>query len=299
MIVSARVRSLTAVLVAVPMLCAAQAAKPAASTPRTGGVAPTAASQVSFSHLRVRTKDVDAAKKFWVAALGGTSRTVGTTEAVMLPGVLVLLDKQNASGGSKGSIVDHVTLEVKDLKALMTTLKQQKVTLATRAEINTIYVVTDDMAFMPDRATSAAVAMTDDVKVELVENKQLTTAVAFKSFHFAPPVMADVKDWYVKAFGAKLGNRGFGFESLDLGGRASALMFTLANEKVAPTSGRALDRIGFEVRGAALLAKKIERLGGAITRPYGKSPDTGVVSVIVTDPWGTSIELTEGLKLSS
>lgn len=273
-------------------------ARPAA--PATAPVArpAAAANPVVFAHVHLTVKDIAATKKLWVDGLNGTAVMVGTTDAVKFPGLLVLLHKGEPKGGTKGSTVSIIALEVKDLSATVKALKAAKVKMVTREETNNIYTVADDIATIPDQQTVSAAAQTpDEVSVRLIENKQAAAPIAFRHIHFAPPTVSEAIDWYARAFGAKVGNRGFGFESLDLGKQASALMFTLAPDKVAGTDGRSLSRIGFEVRGAALLAKKIQGMGGTIVKPFGKSADLGAASVVVSDPWGTLIELTEGLKL--
>jgi catechol 2,3-dioxygenase-like lactoylglutathione lyase family enzyme len=55
-----------------------------------------------------------------------------------------------------------------------------------------------------------------------------------------------------------------------------------------------LDHIAFEVRNLAAFCKRLEAMGVTLDVPYTKGP-AGVASARLTDPWGTSIELTEGL----
>jgi hypothetical protein len=64
---------------------------------------------------------------------------------------------------------------------------------------------------------------------------------------------------------------------------------------VSGTRGRALDHIGFEVENLAAFVKRLAAHG--IKVDVGSHPESPVEvsSVILTDPWGTSIELTEGL----
>jgi predicted enzyme related to lactoylglutathione lyase len=251
-----------------------------------------------FTHIHLTVKDVAATKKLLVEGLSGAAATAGSVDAVKFPGLLVLLHKGDPKGGSKGSTVSQIGLEVKDLTKVVEGLRASKAKMVTREETNMVYTVLADIATIPDRQTTSAVVQTPDgVSIRLVENKKATAPVSFGYIHFAPVNLGDALDWYSKAFGAKTGDRGFGFQSLDLGKQPSALMFTLAPDKVDGTEGRSLGRIGFEVRGAALLAQKIQRLGGKIVTPAGKSAATGVTTVVVSDPWGTLIELTEGLKL--
>ena len=56
-----------------------------------------------------------------------------------------------------------------------------------------------------------------------------------------------------------------------------------------------LDHIGFEVTGLEAFCKKLTSMGTKFDSPYAKSAD-GIATARLTDPWGTSIELTEGLR---
>jgi extradiol dioxygenase family protein len=56
-----------------------------------------------------------------------------------------------------------------------------------------------------------------------------------------------------------------------------------------------LDHIGFEVRNLAAFCKKLEANGVKFDIPYAKQ-SSGIASAFLTDPWGTYIELTEGLS---
>ena len=59
-----------------------------------------------------------------------------------------------------------------------------------------------------------------------------------------------------------------------------------------------LDHIGFEVKDLQAFCRKLEAAGVKFDEPYSKAP-SGFARAMLTDPWGTSIELTEGLKESS
>ena len=63
----------------------------------------------------------------------------------------------------------------------------------------------------------------------------------------------------------------------------------------APTRGRMLDHIGFEVTGLETFCRQLETRGVKLDKPYTKGSD-GIATAALTDPWGTSIELTEGLN---
>jgi hypothetical protein len=61
----------------------------------------------------------------------------------------------------------------------------------------------------------------------------------------------------------------------------------------APTKGRVLDHIGFDVKDPQAFIKKIEAEGIKLDEPYRKNETTGVAITYVTDPWGTRIELVQ------
>jgi extradiol dioxygenase family protein len=56
-----------------------------------------------------------------------------------------------------------------------------------------------------------------------------------------------------------------------------------------------LDHIGFEVQDLEAFTKKLEAAGVKFDVSYRKIPALGLSLAFLTDPWGTYIELTEGL----
>jgi hypothetical protein len=73
------------------------------------------------------------------------------------------------------------------------------------------------------------------------------------------------------------------------------LKYGKSAKAVGPTNGRALDRIGFEVKNLEAFCAKLQEAGLKLDQPYSKTRHAGYASAQLTDPWGTSIELTEGL----
>ena len=56
-----------------------------------------------------------------------------------------------------------------------------------------------------------------------------------------------------------------------------------------------MDHIGFEVRNLEAFCAKLEAAGVKLDVPYRKVASLGIGLAFLTDPWGTYIELTEGL----
>ena len=71
--------------------------------------------------------------------------------------------------------------------------------------------------------------------------------------------------------------------------------FSVAAEPVMGTRGRALDHIGFEVKNLEAFTKSLAAQGIMLDRPYTKVEALGIAIAFISDPWGTYIELTEGL----
>src|ERR1019366_2936704 len=96
----------------------------------------------------------------------------------------------------------------------------------------------------------------------------------------------------VKMFGALPGKR-YHYEAADLPG--VNLNFSGLPTKLAPTKGRMLDHIGFEIKNLEAFCKKLEASGVKLDAPYTKLP-SGIANAFLTDPWDTYIELSEGLN---
>jgi hypothetical protein len=52
-----------------------------------------------------------------------------------------------------------------------------------------------------------------------------------------------------------------------------------------------LDHLALQIRDLGALCARLTQEGARLERPCG--PDAGARGVLLTDPWGTSIELTE------
>ena len=94
--------------------------------------------------------------------------------------------------------------------------------------------------------------------------------------------------------GATPGRRA-NWEAVDVPGMNLTTQGVPQAEAALPTKGRIVDHIGFEVRNLEAFAKRLQAQGVKLETPVPEGSGLGVASVFLTDPWGTSIELTEGL----
>ena len=108
-----------------------------------------------------------------------------------------------------------------------------------------------------------------------------------------------MQQWYMKAFNATLreGQTDF-FIGADLPGVGYMLNYFswLPDEPLVGTVGRAMDHVGFEIRNLEAFCKELEAKGVEFTVPYRHVPELKLSIAFVRDPWGTLIELTEGLR---
>lgn len=248
---------------------------------------------VVYGHHHLNVTDIDAQMKFWVDALGGTAIPFGQRQVVRFPNVLIALTEQASTGGTKGTTVNHLGFQVPSVRDALASVREAGFPIVTREELPPSLEVEDDMAHIADQDTYVAFVMApDDVKVELFENRTQTEPIALHHIHFAAEDVAAMKAWYVKVFDAVPGIRG-SFEAADLPG--VNLTYSPSSEPLDGTKGRSLDHIGFEIDGLEAFCRRLEEMGITFDRPYQENESLGLAIAFFTDPFGTYVELTEGL----
>ena len=252
---------------------------------------------IVYGHHHLNTTNMAAQKKFFVDTLGGKLVTIGTnnTEIVEFPNVLIFFRTQAPTGGTRGTTVNHIGFSVPNLRQVVDKVKANGFQMITKTEAAPDRVVKDDIAG-PAQAGGASIAFAqgpDDLKVEFVEASQQAIPIALHHVHFFNPKNAEMQAWYVKTFGATA-RTGGAFPQAILPG--VALNFSPSPDPVVGTQGRALDHIGFEVKNLEAFCKKLEADGIKLAVPYRQVPALGIAIAFFTDPWGTYIELTEGLE---
>ena len=238
-------------------------------------VLPLNSSGVSMGHLHVVTPDPEAHRKLWIDVLGGKSVKAGPIEFAMFPGVLVAFRSGDSAGGTVGSIVDHLGFAVRDFEGT-------KAKIAAAAKV--VSVNEKDRQFFGEFPGGVIVEFTEDTKLDV--------PIKHHHVHFATPQIEEMRAWYAKVFGAIPGVRGR-FQAADLPG--VNLSWKTAPTPTAKTQGRVFDHIGFEVSDVEAMCQNAERAGAKLDGKPMNRPDLGLKIAFLTDPWGTRIELTEGL----
>jgi catechol 2,3-dioxygenase-like lactoylglutathione lyase family enzyme len=246
-----------------------------------------------YAHHHLNVPNIAEAKKFWVDTLGGTAVTAGPLQMVKFPNVIIVFTQRAPTGGSKGTTVNHVGFYVPSVRKTLDKVKAAGFPVVTREEMPASQPVKDDIAYVESTKTNVAfVMLPEGTKVEFVENPSVTAPVSNHHVHFATDKIDEMQAWYVKTFGARAGMRGT-FKAADLPG--VNLTFGGTTEPVVGTRGRAIDHIGFEVKGLEAMCKQLEAQGIKFDRPYSYIPQIGFAIAFLTDPFGTYIELTEGM----
>jgi len=252
-------------------------------------VAATAAAQpapyndvgVTMGHWHIASKDVEANKKLFLA-MGGQLFTPGGNPLIRFPGIYINLNlgTEKGNGETVGSVVNHVGFIVDNVQKRVAQWKAAGVTVLPGGN---------------NRLDQAFVVTPDGVRIEILEDKTQSMAVRHEHVHLSVPKeeVAKAQAWYAKTFGGKMNTRN-NAPVVDLPG--VQIRFATAETKQAPTRGRVLDHIGFDVRDHAAFVKKLEAEGIKLDEPVRKSP-TGSTITYITDPWGTRIEIVQRAPL--
>jgi catechol 2,3-dioxygenase-like lactoylglutathione lyase family enzyme len=259
--------------------------------------------RIRVGHYHLNVSSVADHKKFWVDTLGGKASRFGNEDIVRFGDVVLILHQQKPTGGSRGTTIDHIGMAAPDVPALA-----EKIVAA--GYKRTVGRETAAAAAQPNGGVSAVYGRfeyllgPDDVKVELVTAMDpKAPPIAHHHVHFINPQYVEMRDWYVKALDAtpRTGANTFTdyFAGADLPGIGYMLnFFRLEREgTLVGSAGRVIDHVGFEVRDLKDFCRKLEAKGIKLTKPLHKEKALGgVASATVVDPWGTVIELTEGME---
>lgn len=257
-----------------------------------------AAGPVINGHHHFNASDVDEHLRFWVDVLGGRAGTFGNgLRIVLFPNALIFMRDQSPTGPMIGSTVDHVAFSVQDLRATVDRVIAAGFAMVTATAAPPGVEVVDNIGIVAGNGPVSGIAYAvgpDGIKVELLEMRAQEQPIVSHHIHFFGPDAAAVRAWYMDVFGAveRPGNIN-GIIGADLPGLG--LNFSTASSPAAGTAGRALDHIGFEVENLKDFTARLEARGITLNVAYREVEALGLAIAFVTDPWGTSIELTEGL----
>ncbi len=251
---------------------------------------------VAMGHLHYQVRDVAANTAFWIA-LGGEVIESGVTTVIEFPDVLVVLDRGEPSGGTQGSVVNHVAFRVRSLADIEAAGFDVHHTEGFPGVASVVTPGGERIELFDDQLATNLWFAVEDGEIDPVadrHNRSITVPIIAHHVHLYVPEgqVLEARDWYVRHFGGVPGKR-WRYDAVDLPG--INLNFSEVAEQLAPTRGRMLDHIGFEVDRLEAFCSALESQGITFDQPYTVLP-SGIASAALTDPWGTSIEVTEGLR---
>jgi catechol 2,3-dioxygenase-like lactoylglutathione lyase family enzyme/predicted enzyme related to lactoylglutathione lyase len=239
---------------------------------------------VTMGHWHIISKDVEANKKLFLG-MGGKLFMPGGNPLMMFPGVYINLNlgddpTQKGDGGSQGSVVNHVGFIVNNVQERVAQWKAAGVPV---------------LPGNNNRLDQAFVETPDGVRIEILEDKTQSMPIRHEHVHFFLPEaeIPKAQAWYAKTFGGKAGTRN-NAPVVDVPG--GQLRFGKADKAQAPTRGRVLDHIGFDVKDHQAFVKKIEAEGIKLAEPVRKVANGTIITYIV-DAWGTRVEIIERAPL--
>ena len=248
-----------------------------AAAPASAQLAAPNAAGAAIGHVHINASDVEAQVRFW-AAVGGKIVQREKLTMVQFPGIYVLLRKQDYTGGSVGSTVNHFGFYVRDFEATVAKWKAAGLTWEVARNPNV------GQGFLTGP---------DSVRIEIYENKSIATPMQMHHIHLMVADPLQAQQWYAQNFGAAAGKRAQ-YDVANVPGTEITLAKT--DTPQAPTKGRSVDHIGFEVKNIDAFVAKLQAAGIKTDAAIRNSANaSGLRIVYVTDPWGTEIEITEGL----
>ena len=132
----------------------------------------------------------------------------------------------------------------------------------------------------------------DGARVELQEDQMLPVEISGYHIHCRTPDYEELLAWYTDVFGLERRPRGTIQTTTNVPGMN--LSFGRADEALAPTQGRAIDHIGFEVDDLEAFTNQLKAKGITLDTDFRVIDSIQLNIAYLTDPSGVRIELTEG-----
>src|SRR5437773_10239414 len=139
------------------------------ATPAFAQLASPNSAGVAAGHIHLNANDVEVQKKFWTD-VGGKIVNREKLVMVQFPGIYVLLRKQDYSGGSVGSVINHFGVYVKDFNGAVAKWMA--------AGLNWEPGNNPGQGFINGL---------DNVRVEIYANKTISTPMAMQYIHLQVP----------------------------------------------------------------------------------------------------------------
>lgn len=229
---------------------------------------------ISSGHTHLVVPNVARHREIW-KLLGAQERSSGRIQALMFPGMFILLREGEPSAASVDTTANHIGFTVNDYALYKAKLE------AVGASF-----------FYDDGEGQILADLPDGVRIEIALDAEQQAPIVFHHTHLSPEDAGDLRDWYVDVFGAEVGERRSLPSAVIPGGRVDFI--PNRNGDPLPTQGTAIDHIGFEVADMDAFAAKMARMNIPFDREPACIDEIKLCIAFITDPKGTYIELTQG-----
>ncbi|MFT4861176.1 MAG: catechol 2,3-dioxygenase-like lactoylglutathione lyase family enzyme [Pseudohongiellaceae bacterium] len=246
-----------------------------------GQLATPGAAGLRFGHVHLNVSDVDAHVRLWTTYFGGEQIQIESMTAIKFANVVVVLNPQIPTLGSRETVMDHFGFKVRNIDTFLASWREAKLEAG-------------DVFTGAEGQSNAYVMLPDGVYVELQEDQGLSQEVTGYHVHLYTPNPQELLDWYSSILEIEIKPRGSISTTTNVPGQN--LSFARSNEPRKPTQGSSIDHIGFEVNDLPRFVSDLEAKGVVFHQPMQRLPNSQIKSVFFTDPAGTLIELTEGLE---
>jgi catechol 2,3-dioxygenase-like lactoylglutathione lyase family enzyme len=251
----------------------------AVGLPAHAQLAPFDGAGMTYGHVHLNVSDLELHKALWIEHFGGELVERGPLTVVKYPGMLVALREREPTGGSQGSVMDHFGFKVRDIEGILAKWREAGY------EVQSEFTGAEGFP-------NAYIVLPDGIRLELQQDPAQEEDVIGYHIHFITPDYEELMAWYVENFGVVPFQRGTIATTANAPGMN--LSFGDADGATAPTQGRAIDHIGFEVRNLQATIRGLESRGITLDVPYREVPSIGLNIAYLTDPSGVYIELTQG-----
>jgi catechol 2,3-dioxygenase-like lactoylglutathione lyase family enzyme len=224
---------------------------------------------VTMGHHHLMVPDVEAQKAIWVDILGGKPSGSAPLLFVEFPGAFLILSNGNGTAGTRGSALDHIAFDVRDLAG-------------TRAKLATAGV-----EIFNESAARFDATMPGGIEVHFFGDSELALPIAHRAMAFVSTDPEAQRAWWEEVLGAATTQEGELTVSTIPGAR---LFFSRADAAPAPTRGRALDHTGIGVADVGGFCEELAAKGVTCEFLFGGA------AAMITDPGGVTIEINAGLE---
>lgn len=240
-------------------------------------LSPGNASGVSIGHVHYFVPDPAAWLKT-LETLGGHLGSSGPLQYVEFPGIYVLVSENGERLPTVQTSANHIGFSVRDYADF-------------KARLQTLGA---DFFYDDPEAGQIIADLPDGIRIEILTDREQPESIAFHHMHLVGSDLPALQQWYVDVFGADKGERRGLPSALIPGGRVD-IMGARGESPKSTQLGR-LDHIGFEVDDMDVFAAHLRDLEIDFDIEPRLINTMELTIAFITDPDGTSIEITQGLR---